>query len=260
MTGSTPDYLASMKADYNAFAPSILHLKNILSNSALINAAASVYSGAFPRPWQTIFGDMNWDVITEPVRHSSLNNKLIPGQYLGTAGFIQMVNEVLNLISLLEQSYGKQETFLNQIDAEIKQKGLFLGTFKKQPLPIKKITDYLIFNQYENKRIINTINVLNHLNLDRTKLFKTLKEQPRTGAVQKIVLDLTEPNINNIKSHVTENVFSSAHLNDLIASLKSHLIEDAVYLDKLFYLLIIVEEAVSKAQATNAEPGDLVAY
>lgn len=52
----------------------------------------------------------------------------------------------------------------------------------------------------------------------------------------------------------------SAHLNDLIASLKSHLIEDAVYLDKLFYLLIIVEEAVSKAQSTNAEPGDLVAY
>jgi hypothetical protein len=44
-----------------------------------------------------------------------------------------MVNEVLNLIALLEQSYSKQETFLNQIDAEIKQKGLFLGTFKKQP-------------------------------------------------------------------------------------------------------------------------------
>jgi hypothetical protein len=260
MTGSTPDYLASMKADYNAFAPSILHLKNILSNSALINAAANVYSSAFPRPWQTIFGDMTWDVVAEPIRHSSLNNQLIPGHYLGTTGFIQMVNEVLNLIALLEQSYGKQETFLNQIDAEIKQKGLFLGTFKKQPIAPKKITDYLIFNQYENNRIIKTINILNNLHLDRTKLFTNLRESPRSITIQKIATDFTEPNINSIKSHIMENVFSSATLNDLIASLKSLLIEDAVYLDKLFYLLTIVEEAVSKAQATNAESGELVAY
>ena len=107
---------------------------------------------------------------------------------------------------------------------------------------------------------MKTINVLNNLNLDRTKLFTTLKDSPRSITMQKLVLDFTEPNINSIKSHIMENVFSSANLNDLIASLKSLLVEDAVYLDKLFYLLIIVEEAVSKAQATNAESGDLVAY
>jgi murein L,D-transpeptidase YcbB/YkuD len=203
---------------------------------------------------------MTWDVVAEPVRHSSLNNKLIPGHYLGTAGFIQMVNEVLNLIALLEQSYSKQETFLNQIDAEIKQKGLFLGTFKKQPLTPKKITDYLIFNQHENNRMMKIINILNHLNLDRTKLFTNLRNSPHNITTQKIEMDFAQPNLNSIKSHVMENVFSSVTLNDLISSLKSHLIEDAVYLDKLFYLLIIVEEALSKAQATNAESGELVAF
>ncbi|SHE78920.1 Repeat domain-containing protein [Bacteroides luti] len=260
ITETTADYLASMKADYNAFSPSILHLKNILSNTSIINAAANIYTGAFPRPWQTIFGDMNWDVVADPIRHTSLNNELKPGSYTGTEGFIRMVNEILNLLFLLEQSYTKQEVFLNQIDAKIKQKGLYSGIFKKQPLPVKKITDYLIYNQYENKRTVETNNILNNLNIDRTQLFKNLGESPRNIKMEEIATNFTDANISVISKSIIKNIYGSDTLNELIANLKSLLLEDSVYLDKLFYLLTIVEEAISKAQSTNAECGDLVSY
>jgi FG-GAP-like repeat len=109
MTGTTSDFLASMRADFNALSPSIVNLKNLLNSSTWVDRAADIYTGSFPKPWQTIFGDMSWDVTTEPARHSSMNNALVPGSYKDKAGFVRMVNEVLSLITLLEQCYNRSE-------------------------------------------------------------------------------------------------------------------------------------------------------
>ncbi|MER3433544.1 MAG: hypothetical protein C4288_08940 [Leptolyngbya sp. ERB_1_1] len=260
MTETTSNFLASMRADFNAYAPSIANLKNILNNPTWVDRAADVYARSFPRPWQTIFGDMNWNVTAEPVRHSSLNNALVPGSYTDKAGFVRMVNEILNLIDLLKQCYTRSENLLNQIDAEISRKNLYTGIFKAQPLPAKNITDYLKFNDYEQKMSLRVHTILNNVNVDRTLLYKTLGEPSVKLQEQTGFNDLIDTNLGMIKQQVTENFFGITSLDSLIADLKSISVESAVYLDKLFYLLIIVEEAISRVQASNVESGDLVRF
>ena len=259
-TGATSDFLASMRADFNAYAPSITNLKNILNNSGWVNRAADLYSRSFPRPWQTLYGDMNWNVAADPIRHSSLNNALVPGSYTGTAGFLRMVNEILNLIVLLEQCYIRSEALMNQIDTVIKQRRIYTGIFKAQLMPAKKITDYLKFNTYEEKRTIQTVNIIKSVNVDRTLFYKTLGESTEKVQQPKAYNQLLDNNLNLIKQKVAENFFAIKSLDDSITDLKSLSVESNVYLDKLFYLLIIVEEAISNVQANNAESGDLVRY
>ena len=78
--------------------------------------------------------------------------------------------------------------------------------------------------------------------------------------MEEIATNFTDANISVISKSIIKNIYGSDTLNELIANLKSLLLEDSVYLDKLFYLLTIVEEAISKAQSTNAECVDLVSY
>lgn len=259
-TVSTADFLASMKADFNAFAPSIASLKNILNNTTFVNRAADVYTRSFPKPWQTIFGDMNWDVVAEPIRHSSMNNELVPGSYTDTAGFVRMINEISNLIVLLEHCYIRSESLINQIDAEVMRRNIYKGIFKAQLLPVKKITDYLKFNVHEQEMTIHTHHILNSLKIDRTVFYKTLGESPKELQKKKAFNHLIDANLDIIKQRVAENFFAIASLDNLITNLKSISVESAVYLDKLFYLLIIVEEAISHVQAKNVESGDLIRF
>lgn len=49
-------------------------------------------------------------------------------------------------------------------------------------------------------------------------------------------------------------------LNKLIAQYKALSQEGVIYIDKLFYLLVFVEEAISYAQVTAIQEGELVSF
>lgn len=68
------------------------------------------------------------------------------------------------------------------------------------------------------------------------------------------------PNLEIIKPFIFKDFFGFISLDNAIAELKSIHIENAINLDKLFYLLTIAEETISMAQSTNVESGDLVKY
>jgi hypothetical protein len=252
MTGSTGDFLASMRANLNAYAPSIASLRSMLNNTTLVNKAADVYTRSFPRPWQTIFGDMGWNVVAEPTRYSSHKNALIPGSYIGNVGFARMVNETLNLLTVLEKCYDRAKGLLRQIDAEVQIRSLYSGVFEVQALPVKNITDYLRFNEYEEQRNIQTVKILNDVNLDRALLNKALSKSAANFEAQKVFRLFENSNLDAIGKQV------STLRGDTATSLSSF--ECSVYLDKLFYLLTIVEEAISSVQSINVEPGDLVRF
>jgi hypothetical protein len=261
MTRSVSDYIATMRTSYDSFVPSITSLKRILGNAPLINSAADIYSQFYPKPWQTINGDMSWNVIAEPIRRSRiLNNAIEPRSYEGKPGFLRMINEILNLLELLQQSYARQETLLTEIDVEVMSKNIFKGLIKKQALPEKKITDYLRYNEYEKKLTNSIKNVLSKANVDQTLMFKTLGEPVQNIQKQNELKSLLKVNIDQIKQHLSETAFDMPSLEDLIAELKGVVVESIVCLDKLDYLLIITEEAISRAQANRVEAGDLVNY
>jgi hypothetical protein len=261
MTVSTTVFLDSMRNDFNAFVPSITQLKAILQNSRLVVKASQIYNQSFPKPWQTIYNDMAWDVLAQPQKHTSWQNALVPGSYGGTDGFVRMVNEILNILALLEQGYNRQDNLLRNIDSEIQRRNLFSGAFRPQPVRVPKITDYLDFNKNEEKVVNQTLEVINQLpSIDRITQTRILSMQPRILQRQVRFQTLMNPNLEIIKPFIFKDFFGFISLDGAIAELKSIHIENAINLDKLFYLLTIVEEAVSMAQSTNVETGDLVKY
>jgi hypothetical protein len=70
MTVTLDVYLASMRASLNDYAPSITALRETLNDAGAVGRAADVYAAAYPTPWRTMFGDLNWNVDAEPVRNS----------------------------------------------------------------------------------------------------------------------------------------------------------------------------------------------
>jgi hypothetical protein len=261
MTVSANDFIVSMRNDSNSFAPSIAQLKTILSSTTLVNKAAQVYTQSFPKPWQTIYNDMTWDVLAQPKKHTSWQNALVPGSYVGTDGFIRMVNEILNILALLEQGYNRQENLLRDIDSEIQRRNMFTGIFRLQARPLKKITDYLDFNRNEEIIANQRLEIINQIPaIDRTVLTNILSKSPRILQRQVRFQTLLNPNLRIIKPFVFEDRFGFISLDNSIAELKSIAIESAINLDKLFFLLIIAEEAISMVQSTNVESGDLVKY
>lgn len=249
-----------MRTDFDDFAPSITNLRNLLGNASLLSSAADVYASAFPKPWQTIYGDMNWDVAADPGKSSSLGDALVPGSYIGRARFIRMVNETQNLIALLLQSYNRQESLLNQIDTKIQTKAIYGGESGPQVTPIKEITDYLKFNIYEQERIDRNVELLQRVPINLTKMNKTMGGSPMKVQGLKSFITLMDANVRVYKGVMVTELIVNRSLKTLVASLKSLMMETYVQLDKLQYLLIIVEEAVSKAQEDGAQPGDLVKY
>ncbi len=259
LTVSAADFLASMKDNLNDYNASIVSLRNILTNSSIINQAANVYTYSFPKQWQTIFGDMSWNVAAEPAKHSSTGNALIPGSYIGNAGFLRMVNEILNLINLMEHNYNRQESLKTQMDNKVSTGSLHKSGFKAQVIKKKEITDYLKYNEFQINLTNDQQMVIKTMNLDRTNLFEMLSH-PDLQVQNQDVLKIVNSNIEHIQTKVKTNLFPTVSLDDLIAEFKAVSLESAIYLDKIFYLLTIVEEAVSKVQSTNASPGDLVRY
>ncbi len=260
LTVSADDYLVSKQGNFDIYALSIKQLKDMLHTANFIDKASEVYMQSFPKPWQTIFGDMNWDVVAEPIRHSSKNNALAPGYYTGRAGFVRMVNESLNLIALLEQCYYRTKNVLKQIDTEIQKRKLYTGIFKAQPSVKEKITDYLKYNEYDQKREIHIENILNQLSVDRTKFFKKLGEPTEKIQHKTTFAEMLDKDLSGIHPYVKKDSARGTSIDDLIAELESVSVASSVYLDKLFYLLIIVEEAISHVQRKGIAPGDIIKY
>lgn len=260
LTVDTDDYLNIKQADYDDFASVITHLKNILHDETLIDRGGETYVNAFPRAWQTIFGDMLWDVVSEPVKHSSMNNKLEPGTYIGKTGFSRMVNECLGIISCLDYCYKRSKTLLKEIDKEIKNKKLYTGTFKAQPRRMEKITDYLEYNEYEEKTTLRMQKIANQMHVDTTKLFKLLEKSTEGVSKEQGLKQLLDTEVNTVKVHMKDHILGRDTLDNLIASLNSIAVLETVYLDKLFYLLTIVEESISRVQMKHVAPGDMIKY
>lgn len=253
-------YLTNERFYFDNFAPVIAQLKGLLTTPDLVSRAAEVYAGAFPRPWQTLFGDMSWNVATQPAKYTSLGGALVPGSYIGRAGFVRMVNEVINLVATLEASYYQQESLLRQIDLEIKRRHIFTGTFKTQLPRVKTITDYLLYNEFQDRQDKIIRNKLKTVEVDRSGFFKSMERNPQVVQKQKNFPLLSTKISRQLHPVFLERFYSSANLNNLIAQLKSLMAEGSVQMDKLFYILIIVEEAISRVQSTRAAPGDLVSY
>jgi hypothetical protein len=259
ITVSTADYLALMKSMYDAQAPYIAKLNTFIGNSALVDRAGDVYGQFYPKPWQTIFGDMDWNLAAEPSKYSSLNNALIPGNYAGKQGFLRMVAEVKDLLTSLKQVYSTQEGLLKQIDVEILKSKLHSLPFKKQPISTNRILDYKKFNVFEKRNHEQLLNVLKQVNSKPTRS-RTLVGVSTSVSELKVASKTIMIESELVKKKLYKNMYGVLVLNELIADLKTSLVDGAVYLDKLHYLLVIVEEAISKVQSTKAEPGDLCSF
>ena len=259
MTVSAASFIASMRSDFNNHRPSIVSLRSFLGNAQLINLAANIYTSTFPKSWQTIFGDMNWNVTAQPAKYSSAGGALVPGSYVGNAGFVRMVSETLNLITLMEQSYNRQESLLSQIDNKLALSNLHKGGFSAQAPKPKLITDYLEYNEFEQKLVKKQQKLIKSMSLDRTNLFEMLSHTELQGQNPE-VLDLHNSNVQFMKGAFKPTTFSATTVNDLITEFKAVSLQSAIYLDKIFYLLTIIEEAISKVQSTVTSPGDLISY
>lgn len=317
-------YLTTMRASYDTSQTAIADLRRILGDSALVARAADVYAGAYPRPWQSLFGDMSWDVNAEPVRESPIHTPIQPNLYAGRDGFIRMVAEVLRLIRLLETSYATQESLLRRIDRAVRRRILDLVLTDRIELRPPLITDYLRFNEFERRDTAEQVRLLDLVPETRLALTRAvevadgldvdlsavdrLDEEPdgpddgidgigtidRLGKVRDlpgvdgapglrvavrrdlrpdaadralrvregaIVLErAVDTEIDRIRIEALEHLLVDESVADLVARLAAVRAAGSVHLDQLFYTLTIVEEAISRVQATGAETGELLHF
>ena len=292
LTGSLNHYLAWLADRLPVHISKINALKSILNNANLINRAASVYTNAYPKPWRTIWGDMSWNVDTEPIRYTEKNNPIKPSSYKGTAGFVKMVNEIKNLLNLMEELYYKGIELLKIIDILILKnskikldlKGVstvkdvlkFQEDFKLQDASklydVSKLQDVkaqgsleeaikynIEFNDYEQSINNHTVSMLKDIKIDWGNFYEDI------GAPVESVQKWESVNsMLNSFLEVAKNPFVGGFSNDLvdrfISVYKSGGLVSASYLDKLYYLLTIVEESISHSQSVQEETGDLVKY
>lgn len=259
-TGSANTYLTSMRADRTALAPSIAALRSFLGDATLTGHAADIYAAAYPAPWRTMFGDMAWNVDTHPVRKSPIGTAIEPRRYAGRSGFLQMVAGILRTLTLFEQSCDKQEQLLRQLDAELHARRIFKGVIHDRVIErvLPKPTDYLRFNEADEWNRARQL-----------RFFETMKE-PQSRIANKIDLLRSDPAASDYSSLFASELAELAGpavgakapptVDVIVAQITMMQAVDAVLLDQLFYMLTIVEEAVSRASAKGAEVGDLVSF
>ena len=166
-----------------------------MGDTTLVSRGADVYAAAYPRPWQSMFGDMGWDVNAEPVRESPIHTPIQPNLFAGRDGFIRMAAEVLRLIRLLETSYATQESLLRRIDRAVRRRILDLVLTDRIELRPTLITDYLQFNEVERRdtaeqvrlldlvpetrlALTRAVEVADGLDLDGLRVVDRLDEEP----------------------------------------------------------------------------------
>ncbi|MBX3160326.1 MAG: VCBS repeat-containing protein [Deltaproteobacteria bacterium] len=263
---ATEPYLASVRADLTARAPMIAKLRAILGDGALVDRAAQVYAAAYPTPWRTMFGDLAWNVDAEPVRKSPLHNEIEPRVYAGRNGFLRMVAEILRTLDVFEASYAKQERILRDLDRELTLRKIARGPLataahrKLKP----SVTDYLAFNRFDEQMRIRRQRIVDQLDRPAVRITAKLlgdKHKPipqdRLSPESLALLLRDELKELGLRSPL---VTVHASVDELVTRINAIQLSDGILLDRLFYLLTIVEEAISRASAKGAEVGDLVSF
>ena len=261
MTNSTSDYIAMMRKNFNNFYSSpIEKLKAFLSDNRLIDVAAKVYAHSFPRPWKFLFGDTNTNAKTE--YSTLLDNKFKLSSYAGVSGFKSMLKEVSTILHLLEIYYDRQEALLKNIDAQVSHLKLYKGVLKNQLTFLPKIEDYVKYNQYYLSKQTKDIDVLKNKTVDITQLGRKELKSVDAINIENSSPELVSEHIDvgsKAKPEIVLN-YNQETLDRAITQLKETVDSAKIILDRLYYLLIIVEESISKAQSKNIRSGELICY
>jgi hypothetical protein len=296
------DYLASMQADYDGFAPTVTALRNILANRALVDRAADVYAGAFPRPWQTTTGLFDWNVSTTPFRLVDDIVWLVPSAFSGADGFRSLVDESLRRIADLEASWGLQKQRLIELDRKVAHDRIFekvadvnairmtaTADEQRRKAEYDRFTDIrtaTLVSQLRGGEPVDVASRPDEIQIEQRfnpnvglKRRVQLEEHARGLVPERIAakkeavlavnvalkVDKLDTSILSgaFRESITDiftKMFPDRSIAEIVADIRASQTALAVSLGQLHYYLTIVEEAVSKASETGAQPGDLTAF
>jgi hypothetical protein len=276
---SLDDYLASMQADFDGFAPSVQKLRGFLGDGALVQKAAAVYAAAYPRPWLTTTGELGWNTLLEPVKVVDTDALLIPLRWAGTQGFVALVAECVRMLDLLEHSWTDQTVRLHQLDAKLRLTRVFRPVADIKSLsPVLSVGEQLNRSRFEEQRRTERLDLVRALHANAPLPIPRLQVShanaaesfvgshapaPRTFGPQSAhitALDLSTSQIAKKLDGVVQTWVTDASAAELIAEIRATEITISVTLDELHYYLTIVEEALSKAQENGVQPSDRVAF
>ncbi len=260
LTLSTDAYLSAMRADLLAVQPPILRLREILRDAALVGRAADVYAAAYPLPWQTLFGDRAWNVVTEPVRDSPIGTPIEPRAYGGHAGFVQMVADIQRTLAYFAQSYEEQERLLRALDVAVGAQHLARGTATHaRPRFTSGVTDYLRFNDYDRSMRTRLQQIATKARAPQLRLMAKLHATPVEQLAATHFKRLMHDDWVELQQQVPTTALPPS-IEALVGRLLAIQASDFRLMDHLFYTLTIVEEAISHASARGAETGDLISF
>ncbi len=297
-----PDYLASMQADHDGYAPSVTALRNILANGALVDRAADIYAGAFPRPWQTTTGLFDWNVSTTPFRLVDDFVWLVPSAFSGADGFRSLVAESLRRIADLEASWELQKQRLIELDRKVLHDRIFVPVADVNAIRMTATADeqrrkaeYDRFTDIRTATLVSQllggepvdvasrpdeIQIEQRFNPNAGRKGRVqLEEHARRLVPEGIVAEkhvvlavndaLKVDKLDTLilgaafresMTDIFTRVFPDRSIAEIVADIRASVTAVAVSLGQLHYYLTIVEEAVSKASETGAQPGDLTAF
>lgn len=297
------DYLTAMQADYDGFAPTVAALRQILANAALIDRAADVYAGAFPRPWQTITGLFDWDVSTSPAKLVDSNTVwLVPSAFSGAEGFRSLVAECLRRIADLEASWVTQKERLIELDRKVARDRFFKKVANIDAIRMTAtLSEQLRKGEFDKSTanhtavLVSQLRTAQHvdgaphlvevgiaqpidLNVDLKRGLQLDEQAERLvpeGIVAKkaavVPIDnvlkaanldtsLVSAALRESMTDIFTKLFPERSVAEIVADIRATETTLWVSLGQLHYYLTIVEEAVSKASETGAQPGDLTAF
>lgn len=253
MVGSVDAYLDSMQADYDAFAPVNSRFIEILNDQALVSRAGKIYAQHFERVWRNLFRDTEWDVRANPVKETpGLNLPIDVLVYEGEQGFSRIAAEVVLTLIGWQHHFREQTDLIRQLDAEVKRTGLRIPSLidevrivDRSPAAQIAFAHHLDAQQIALRTQLSSVG---RSPLDLLKVTKTSPDRllPRIGTLRRLVW---RPE-GERKSRVAE----------LARDLAALRIARAVQAEKLWYLLAIVEEAISRAQEAGQQPGDIARF
>ena len=272
------DYLAAMQADYDGFAPTVAVLRKNLADGGLVDRAAGIYAAAYPRPWQTTTGVFDWDVAAAPLR--LVDNGavwLAPSQWAGADGFRRLVAECLRRLAELEASWGTQKQRLIDLDRKVVHDRLFAKVTDINAIRmVATLTQQQRMAEFDTDTSNRMTTFMTQLRGAGSGLGLGLGEESGEIGVAMpkaaiIAIDdaLKVENLDASKLTATvrtpfAKVFGALlpeqSVAEIVADIRATDTALAVSLGQLHYYLTIVEEAVSKAAETGAQPGDLTSF
>ncbi|WP_139057919.1 FG-GAP repeat domain-containing protein [Tsukamurella pseudospumae] len=237
-------YLSNRLAPMTDLEPTIDDLRAVLTDTSIVARAAEVYAEFFPSSWQTMFGDLTWNIKTEPVRVSPWGTPIEPGRFTGTDGFHRLVRAVITGIDSLKTLCDEQIQLLRQLDVRVTP-----SIIHTQTVPISDP------NTTRAASVLSQIEFSRAAEFEMQHIKSILRGMPRDLAGTPDYTRLVDA-LGELVS--TEHV--SLGTKDLAARIYAIQIASIPVKDHLLYELTIVEEAVSRATSRQTEPGDLVRF